>query len=451
MAEFKSGDSADEVVVGLDKNKRVRRRPMKQNEPEITLEDLIEHFVVVLGNGMIWDDKRGRLMRPDHVRLAAGSKMFNIWIDHPDRRMVDMDDVVFEPGKDVDGINLFSGLNIKPDSGMQREVYQPLLDHLYHLCGQQDELYWWVLRWCAYPLQHVGAKMQTSIIMHGAEGTGKNLWWESIADIYGLYGVIISQSEIESDFNGWASSKMFCIADEVISRAELRHMKGKLKSMITGSQIMINQKGQPQRPETNHMNLVFLSNEEQPLVLDQGDRRYAVIRCDDVKDNDWYVNIGKAKDDGAVRGLYHYLLTLEMEGFNRHSKPPVSQARVDLIDISKPSAERFVERWLSGRIPLPVQSCASIDLYRAYKLWCRQEGERMPATKTRFGRVVGKHVRKARMTLHLDKMDGETDASMRKVTIYLPETTSDEHPGKQANQFRYAVGEWSNELKKVYI
>jgi hypothetical protein len=152
-----------------------------------------------------------------------------------------------------------------------------------------------------------------------------------------------------------------------------------------------------------------------------------------------------------VRGLYHYLLTLDLEGFDRHSKPPLSQARVDLIDISKPSAERFVERWLAGRLPLPVQGCTSDDLYWAYKFWCRKEGERMPATQTRFGRVIGKHVRKARMSFHLDKWDGEANTSMRKITVYMPETTSQDDPSKQANQFRYALVEWSQEIKKVSI
>lgn len=440
MAEFRSGDRDDEVVVTL---------PMRHaDDLTFTLETLLTHYVVVHGNGMIWDDMHGRLMRLEHLRASAGAKLVNQWLDDDRRRIVDMSQLVFEPGADVDGINLFSGFDMQPDVDMARDAYQPLLDHLMHLCGHDDALYYWVLRWCAYPLQNVGAKMQTSIVMHGAEGTGKNLWWESILDIYGEYGVIISQSEVESDFNGWASGKMFCIADEVISRAELRHMKGKLKGLITGSQIMINQKGQPQRPETNHMNMVFLSNEEQPLVIDSGDRRYAVIRCDAVNDSKYYTRIGWAKENGAIAGLYHYLMQLDLEGFNRHAKPPLSKARDALIDISKPSAERFLERWLQGDVGVPVEICTSGDLYTTYKYWCRQHGERMPATEARFGRVAGRVMGRKRVNIALDRWDGEVNSLQQKLTVYIPPDSDGSDVGKRAQQYRIAAALYVNEVKK---
>lgn len=440
MTEFNTDQKTGETVVTLP-----TRRP---DDLEFSLDTLLTHYVVIHGNGMIWDDMHGRLMRLEHLRASAGSKLVNHFLEDDRRRIVDMSQLVFEPGSDVDGINLFSGFQMRPDSGMDREAYQPLLDHLMHLCGHDDELYHWVLRWCAYPLQNLGDKMQTSIVMHGAEGTGKNLWWESVLDIYGEYGVIISQSEIESDFNGWASGKMFCIADEVISRAELRHMKGKLKGLITGSQIMINQKGQPQRPETNHMNMVFLSNEEQPIVLDSGDRRYAVIRCDKVKDPKYYTRIGWAKENGAIAGLYHYLMQLDLDGFNRHAKPPVSKARADLIDISKPSAERFLERWLRGDVGVPVQVCTSGDLYTTYKYWCRKNGERMPATNVRFGRIAGRAMRKKRVNISLDHWDGEPNAAQQKLTVYIPPELDDHDIGKKANQYRIAAAQYVTEVKK---
>ena len=51
------------------------------------------------------------------------------------------------------------------------------------MCAKESDpeaLYQWVLRWLAYPIQHPGAKMQTTIVIHGPQGTGKNMFFEAI-------------------------------------------------------------------------------------------------------------------------------------------------------------------------------------------------------------------------------------------------------------------------------
>ena len=84
--------------------------------------------------------------------------------------------------------------------------------------------------------------MRTALIFHGPQGTGKNLFFEAIMAIYGEYGRIVGQAEIEDKFNDWASRKLFLIADEVVARQELYHVKNKLKSFVTGEWIRINPK-----------------------------------------------------------------------------------------------------------------------------------------------------------------------------------------------------------------
>ena len=53
--------------------------------------------------------------------------------------------------------------------------------------------------------------------------------------------------------------------------------KNWLKALITSTTVQINPKNLPRREERNHINIVFLSNEPQPLALDNSDRRYLVI------------------------------------------------------------------------------------------------------------------------------------------------------------------------------
>jgi hypothetical protein len=119
--------------------------------------------------------------------------------------------------------------------------------------------------------------MESAVVMHGEEGLGKNFFWDVVSRIYRDYATVITQNELESQFNTWSSRKLFMVANEVVSRSELREHKGRLKNYITERELQINEKLLPLRTERNHMNFVFLSNETQPLALDRTDRRYLVI------------------------------------------------------------------------------------------------------------------------------------------------------------------------------
>jgi hypothetical protein len=44
----------------------------------------------------------------------------------------------------------------------------------------------------------------------------------------------------------------------------------------------------------------------------------------------------------------------------------------------------FADDWLQGRLPLPAVICRSADLFAAYLVWCRVQGERLPCPINQF-------------------------------------------------------------------
>lgn len=113
-------------------------------------------------------------------------------------------------------VNLFSGWKMTPKEGNCIQIKTLLL----HLVDGNDDMFTWIARWLAYPLRNPGAKMETSIIMHGDEGSGKNFFFEKVIKaIYGEYGYVIGNQQLEAPFNDWASMKLFMVADEVVSRS----------------------------------------------------------------------------------------------------------------------------------------------------------------------------------------------------------------------------------------
>lgn len=351
----------------------------------LTIDEAIERFALVYGGKSTMFDFQEHILVPKADVLDILPE--HGWRDMRDKKqVVRLEEVGFDPSGTDPRIrcNLWGGWPTIPKQG----DYTCLLELLQYLCSEEDHsdaVFQWVLKWLAYPIQHPGAKMRTSLIFHGPQGTGKNLFFESVMAIYGEYGRIVDQAAIEDKFNDWASKKLFLIADEVVARTELFHIKNKLKGLVTGEWIRINPKNVAAHDERNHVNLVFLSNESQPLVLEQDDRRYTVIHTPPKLPEKFYQEVSGEVKKGGVAALHHYLLHLDLGDFDTHTKPPMTRAKSDLIDVSMDSVHSFIRDWQHGDVPdAPFCPCLGTHLYKSYVRHCDRTGERKPRTLQKF-------------------------------------------------------------------
>ena len=351
----------------------------------LTLDEALERFALVFGGkGTMFDHQ-------EHILVPKADVMDIIpehgWRDmRTTKQVVRMDEVGFDPACTDKRIlcNLWGGWPTVPKKGR----CDILIELLEYLCAEEEhrhEVFTWVLKWIAYPIQHPGAKMRTALVFHGPQGTGKNLFFEAVMAIYGEYGRIVDQAAIEDKFNDWASRKLLMIADEVVARQELYHVKNKLKSFVTGEWIRINPKNVAAHDERNHVNLVFLSNESQPLVLEKDDRRYTIIHTPEKLDAEFYQQVRDELNAGGIAALHHYLLNLDLGDFDEHTKPPMTKAKEDLIEVSLDSVQRFLQEWQRGEIDAaPFVPCLGSHLYVTYKKWCERCGERTPRSLPQF-------------------------------------------------------------------
>jgi putative DNA primase/helicase len=271
----------------------------------------------------------------------------------------------------------------------------PALDLIRHLCSRAadteegcDEVMDYLLCWMAWPLQHRGSKLRTAVVMHGDEGAGKNFLFDLLVEIYGEYGATVGQDELEDKFNDWRSRKLMVVGDEVSSRAELVHNKNRLKALITSTTVQINPKNLPRREEANHINVAFLSNELQPLALDNSDRRYLVVFTPKAREFEFYAKLGEWKKAGGAARFYDYLLKYPCDRFDPYAPAPITAAKRDLIDLNRKSPERFWIEWSEGLIDLPYWSCTGEQAYRAYLKYCQRTGDRFPVQRPLFTRMV---------------------------------------------------------------
>ena len=370
---------------------------------QIGIDDCFERYsLIYAGKGTLFDHR-------EHC-LVPKSDVLDIAPDHAWRELkrlgglplVRLSEVGFDPAGVDPAIrcNLWGGWPTTPKAG----TCTALLSLLEHLCAHENnvrDVYQWVLHWLAYPIQHPGAKMRTALVFHGPQGVGKNLFFESVMAIYGEYGRIIDQSSLEDKFNDWASRKLFLIGDEVVSRQELYHVKNKLKSFVTGEWLRINPKNVSAHDERNHVNIVFLSNEQKPMDLEKDDRRYAVVWTPDKLASYHYQAVRDEIRAGGIAALHQYLLDLDLGTFDEYAEAPMTKAKRDLIEVGLESPDRFLRDWRSGDIAsgkveagqpvvLPFCACGTNDLYGQYKRWCAGEGIVRPRDQASFLGYIGK-------------------------------------------------------------
>jgi putative DNA primase/helicase len=244
-----------------------------------SLDEACERWTLLYGaDGAFFDSVEHVIVKKADVLALIPDHAARDWKLRPDRKVARFSEVGFDPTeKDTRVVcNLWGGWPTTPKAG----DCQILLDLLQWMCSLESnsrEAYDWALRWLAYPLQHHGAKMKTTLVFHGMQGAGKNIFFDAIASLYGEYGGTVDQSAVESQFNDWASRKLMLIFDEVVARNELYFLKNRIKSLITGDTIRINPKNLSAWQERNHCNGVWLSNELHPTAVELFDRRHFMI------------------------------------------------------------------------------------------------------------------------------------------------------------------------------
>ena len=385
-----------------------------------TADELLQRFALVYElPETVFDGQEHKLVPLSSMRNLCVSRMTHrAWMESPAKRIVRAAEVGFDPAGDDTRIrcNLWSGWPTEPKEG----DCECLLELLHHLCKQEDnpdEVYTWVMRWLAYPIQYPGTKMKTALVFHGPQGSGKNMFFEAVQAIYGEYGRVIDQAAVEDKFNDWASRKLFLIADEVVARQELFHVKNKLKGLVTGDTIRINPKNVGAYEEKNHVNMVFLSNEVMPAVLERDDRRYMVVWTPPKLDPVFYEQVKLELQHGGIAALHAHLLKVPLGDFKPWTLPPLTLAKRDLIDASMGSSERFLRDWLDHTLPLPVVPCRTEDLFDAFRHWQHRTGSKGPA----MAMFVAEAVKRARASKERRRhYVGNTDATAQS-TIFFPE------------------------------
>lgn len=210
--------------------------------------------------------------------------------------------------------NIWPGWGIEPAAG-DVSLFLHLVDHLFS--NSEPEAKIWFLRWCAYPLQHPGIKLFSSVVLHGIRhGTGKSLIGYTLGRIYGKNFTEISQTDLHGSFNDWAEGKQLIMGDDVTG-SNKRQDADFLKKLITQRELRVNAKYIPAYTVPDCINYFFTANHPDSFFLEDDDRRFFIqeVQVGPLTE-EFYMKYDLWLKTGAVAAVFDYLLNLDLGNFN---------------------------------------------------------------------------------------------------------------------------------------
>jgi putative DNA primase/helicase len=297
-----------------------------------------------------------------------------IWIADPKR--VEVQSLEYKPGQPrliptalgIPNLNLWKGMGCDPDPGDVEPWLELLANNV-----PDDELRQWLIAWCAYPLQNLGAKMTSYPLIFGPSGTGKNLFFKPLHHIYGRNAVVISREHVSSTFNSVYSMKQFVHVDEIKTQSGVRdNVAQKIKLLISQERMVVNRKGQPEFEVDASANFAITDNFWDCMKLDQDDRRACVIRWEGAVDRRgdqpyWSKYVHWAEHWGPSF-LYDWLLKQDISWFDPTSWAPATKWKEQVKEATMLPLESWIkDLWDDPSGNLPIIS-ASRALWTAKEL-----------------------------------------------------------------------------------
>ena len=440
----KDADKKEYILTDIEVNKQKKKKKVVEESHEITLEEVGESHINIKSkitfsdvinqcptNPVSKDDYIETIMMLREVFAVVNSTPkvymfkdktktgFKIAYTHEKVARAKLDDIVikYNEGKRItawdfykkqvglfsydyltfyddkpDAFSFFRGYDYKLMKKVDESKLRLFFNHVHNiLCCGNEKVSDYFHKWFASILQNPDCKLETALIITGEKGCGKQTFltdiWCTLLGIY-AHKNISDIDHICGKFNATIENKKLIICNELQSVENNRfYNSDKLKSVITDRTISINQKGEPIREADNVANFIFLSNNHNPLKIENKDRRYVIVHAsDEFAQNSEYFEpfYDEINAKGFYQHLYSYYMTLDISKFN-HRNIPMTQAKEDMIMDNASPAELFIyakyhkivdipcntvfEWWNEWRLENKFAECSSKTFYSNIRKW----------------------------------------------------------------------------------
>jgi hypothetical protein len=217
---------------------------------------------------------------------------------------------------------------------------------LWHMLGQYlfepHELNH-ILDWLAFTIQKPHEKIEHTLLITGAQGAGKSLFFAPIEKALRRVGQArtVNSNQLQSQFNDYLVGTKLLIMEELNMAGTGYGGSNKLKEMQASPPdfLPVNSKGIPLFYIPNIVNIIAYSNFELSIKLEQNQRRWYVVHTNAgrLEDQDFYTYdaFNDTLSDHYVDKILSYLSRRSITEFKRGNAPR-TQAAQDMEMLSIP-------------------------------------------------------------------------------------------------------------------
>lgn len=309
-------------------------------------------------------------------------EFINRWIH--DIHIREYEDVDFQPPpiatkKDV--FNLYVGLeyekHIRSVSKMSNEDIVShshiFIKHLWYLSGKNNKVLEYCLNYLAHIVQEAGNLPRTSIVFKSEQGCGKNIFFENFADKILGEQYLLATANLDHIIGRFPmiSKKLMILMDETNGKESFLG-SDKIKSFITAKNIPFEQKGIDPIMIRNCSRMIFFTNNDYPVKIEQSDRRFVVAECStDIKNDTAYFKklLMAFQDKKATTAFGLFLKQLDISNFDTTNDRPITKLYKEVQTATTPSEIRyFVEKEFEKEYF--DEPMSGEDMYAGYTFWC---------------------------------------------------------------------------------
>lgn len=308
------------------------------------------------------------LLFNDYVR-----KVFDLTYDPLEaRRFIERDGIEF--------LNTFKPSGVRPVEGDAA----PFDDFVRGLVPDDAERHH-LLKMIAFTVRNPGVKLRYALLLRTAvQGVGKSMLIDIWGHLLGRSNVKKTTSkDISGDYQSYLPQTLLVVCEEMNLGMGARAYND-LKDMITTDTALVNEKYLRQREWPVYATFVFLSNLEQPLMIERDDRRIFYIDSPaERREPGYYKNFATwwQANLGVIR---HYLDGIDLTEFNPHEAPPVTASKLGLIAGSRSELARELALAISER-----QDCFDRDLVTLSQVGVSMRLAGRPPSKSQLFKALG--------------------------------------------------------------
>lgn len=228
-----------------------------------------------------------------------------------------------------------------------------------HVVAHDKEILDQLINDLAYLVQR-RRKLITAYLFQGTQGTGKGLLFSLVlSKIFGKdYCSQTDQGAFGKEFNGYLSNNVLLLVNELQGDYSSKHSNGvsiidKIKQAISDSQMQIENKSKDRFNGTNNCSFFFASNNQNPLIIANDDRRFNVAPRQErkINQNTWWPgdSVVESVVDGELQEFVWYLRQYKIDE-SKINRVIDNEAKRKLQSLSKTVAEEFFNAVLEGNV-----------------------------------------------------------------------------------------------------